>query len=109
LWGATPPPFVTDPARTRRTFWVPAPAPPLAIASNRLDDRRKLLDEVDRFHKSAEAKANAQGSAGGAFRDKAFDLMTSRQAKEAFNIHAEADKLRDQYGRHSLGQSCLMA
>ena len=35
--------------------------------------------------------------------------MTSRQAKEAFDIHAEPDKLRDEYGRHSLGQSCLMA
>ncbi len=35
--------------------------------------------------------------------------MTSPAAKKAFDIHAEADKLRDEYGRHSLGQSCLMA
>ena len=35
--------------------------------------------------------------------------MTSPAAKQAFNIHAEPDKLRDEYGRHTLGQSCLMA
>ncbi len=35
--------------------------------------------------------------------------MTSPEAKKAFDIHAEPDKLRDEYGRNSLGQSCLMA
>jgi uncharacterized protein (DUF1501 family) len=35
--------------------------------------------------------------------------MTSPQAKKAFDIHAEADKVRDAYGRTTLGQSCLMA
>ena len=43
------------------------------------------------------------------YQQKAFDLMTSTATKAAFNIHRESDKLRDQYGRHSLGQSCLMA
>jgi uncharacterized protein (DUF1501 family) len=45
----------------------------------------------------------------GVFQQKAFDLMTSPAAKKAFDIHAEADKLRDEYGRNTLGQSCLMA
>jgi uncharacterized protein (DUF1501 family) len=35
--------------------------------------------------------------------------MTSPQAKAAFNLQAEPDKLRDEYGRGTLGQSCLMA
>ena len=35
--------------------------------------------------------------------------MTSPEAKKAFDIHAEPDKLRDEYGRNTLGQSCLMA
>ncbi len=101
--------FVIDADPSAPNFSVPDLVPPPAIASDRLDDRKKLLEQVDRFHKSAEQKANAQAGAIGAFRDKAFDLMTSQQAKTAFNIHAEADKLRDEYGRHSLGQSCLMA
>ena len=107
--GASHAPFVIDADPSAPNFSVPDLVPPPAIASDRLDDRKKLLEQVDRFHKSAEVKANAQAGAISAFRDKAFDLMTSRQAKEAFNIHAEADKLRDEYGRNSLGQSCLMA
>jgi uncharacterized protein (DUF1501 family) len=35
--------------------------------------------------------------------------MTSPEAKKAFDIHAEDEKLRDAYGRNTLGQSCLMA
>jgi uncharacterized protein (DUF1501 family) len=35
--------------------------------------------------------------------------MTSPRAKKAFDIHAESDRLRDAYGRNTLGQSCLMA
>ncbi|MFO0824216.1 MAG: DUF1501 domain-containing protein [Gemmataceae bacterium] len=62
------------------------------MASDRLDDRRKLLDTVDRFHKSVEAKANQHAGAVATFRDKAFDPMTSQQAKKAFDIHAESDK-----------------
>jgi hypothetical protein len=102
-------PFVIDADPSAPNFSVPDLVPPPAIASDRFDDRRKLLEEVDRFHKSAEAKANAQPGAVDTFREKAFNLMTSRQAKAAFDIHAEAEKLRDEYGRHSLGQSCLMA
>jgi uncharacterized protein (DUF1501 family) len=106
--GANHAPFVIDADPSSPNFSVPDLVPPPAIATNRLDDRQKLLDTVDRFHKSAETRANPAAGAVGAFRDKAFDLMTSRQAKKAFDIHSEADKLRDEYGRHSLGQSCLM-
>ncbi|MFM8274056.1 MAG: DUF1501 domain-containing protein [Gemmata sp.] len=107
--GANHAPFVIDADPSAPNFSVPDLVPPPAIASDRLDDRKKLLETVDRFHRSAELKANAQAGALATFRDKAFDLMTSRQAKEAFNIHAEAERVRDEYGRHTLGQSCLMA
>jgi len=38
-----------------------------------------------------------------------FELMTSPSAKRAFDINQETTELRDQYGRNTLGQSCLMA
>ncbi len=41
--------------------------------------------------------------------ERAFRLLTSPEAKEAFDLGAEADKLRDRYGRNTFGQSCLMA
>ncbi len=41
--------------------------------------------------------------------DKALDLIVSGRAREAFNIEAEDEKLRDRYGRNTFGQSCLLA
>ena len=107
--GAAHSPFVIDADPSAPNFSVPDLVPPPAIAADRLDDRKKLLEEVDRFHRGAEGKANKMAGAVGTFREKAFDLMTSSAAKAAFDIHAETDKLRDEYGRNTLGQSCLMA
>jgi uncharacterized protein (DUF1501 family) len=67
------------------------------------------LTRVDRYQKSAELKANSRAGTVGAFRQRAFDLMTSPEAKRAFDLQAEPDALRDEYGRQTLGQSCLMA
>ena len=39
----------------------------------------------------------------------AFDLLTSQQVRDAFDISQEKDSLRDRYGRHTFGQSCLLA
>src|SRR6185295_7265235 len=39
----------------------------------------------------------------------AFNLLTSRQAREAFDVSQEPDALRDRYGRHTFGQSALLA
>ena len=107
--GAAHAPFVIDADPSAPNFTVPDLAPPPVIAAERLDDRRKLLETVDRFHRSAEAKANRAAGAVGTFRDKAFDLMTSPATKTAFDIQSEPAKMRDEYGRHTLGQSCLAA
>ena len=107
--GAAHSPFVIDADPSAPNFSVPDLVPPSAVAADRLDDRKRLLEGVDRFHRAAEARANKSAGAVGTFRDKAFDLMTSPAAKQAFDIHAEPAKLRNEYGRHTLGQSCLMA
>ncbi|MGN6543845.1 MAG: DUF1501 domain-containing protein, partial [Aureliella sp.] len=39
----------------------------------------------------------------------AFDLLTSTRARDAFDIAREPDGLRDRYGRHTFGQSALLA
>lgn len=107
--GAAHAPFVIDGDPSAANFAVPDLAPPPAIAANRIENRRKILDDVDRFQKSAESRANKAAGAVETFRGQAFDLMTSADAKKAFDIAAEPEKLRDSYGRHSLGQSCLLA
>ena len=102
-------PFTIDADPAALNFSVPDIVPPLSLEASRLDRRRQLLSQVDRFQKSSEAKANASAHSVSLFQQKAFDLMVSPAAKQAFNIHAEPAAMRDEYGRHTLGQSCLMA
>lgn len=107
--GASVAPFVIDADPNAPGFTVPDIVPPPSIASSRLDDRKRLLARIDRFQRGAEAAANPHAQSVGVFQRKAFELMTSPAAKVAFDIAAEPDALRDEYGRNSLGQSCLMA
>jgi len=90
-------------------FEVRDMVPALDLDANRLQNRSELLATVDRFQRSKEAQANHQLKSLNAFRDKAHSLMTSPAARRAFDIQSESSALRDAYGRHSLGQSCLMA
>lgn len=43
------------------------------------------------------------------FYDRALNLLVSGRAREAFRLGAEADSLRERYGRNTFGQSCLLA
>jgi uncharacterized protein DUF1501 len=40
---------------------------------------------------------------------KAYDLILSGKARKAFDLTQEPDKMRDRYGRHTFGQSALLA
>lgn len=42
-------------------------------------------------------------------RQRAFQLASAREVSEAFDLSREPDRLRDRYGRHSWGQSHLLA
>jgi hypothetical protein len=107
--GAAAAPFEIHADPNAPDFAVPDILPPPVLAADRLEARRELLARVDRFQRAAEAQANRGAQAVGEFRRKAFALMTSPAAKAAFAIQSEPDRLRDEYGRNSLGQSCLMA
>ena len=107
--GAGAAPFAIDADPNAPDFAVPDVLPPAAVPADRLGDRQALLGTVDRFQRSAEAKANKDAETVSVFQRKAFELMTSPAAKKAFDIGAESPKLRDEYGRTSIGQCCLMA
>jgi uncharacterized protein (DUF1501 family) len=38
-----------------------------------------------------------------------MEMVTNARAQRAFDIHKESPRLRDAYGRHDLGQCCLLA
>lgn len=73
----------------------------------RLERRYSVLQEVDRYQRDMEATQPVQ--ARDAFYERAHALITSPAAKNAFDLGQESDRIRDHYGRNSLGQSCLLA
>ena len=107
--GAGVAPLVVESDPNSPNFSVPDLTPPLAIRTDRLAARQALRAEIDRFQKSGEIAANQNAQSVNVFQQKAFELMTSSAARAAFDIHEEPEKLRDAYGRNSLGQACLMA
>src|SRR5262249_46702438 len=71
------------------------------LSSKRLSDRRALSS---RLKKEIAATEEVD-----AYRARAFDLVSSPAAQQAFDLSREPDRARDRYGRHTFGQSCLLA
>ncbi|SIN96850.1 Protein of unknown function [Singulisphaera sp. GP187] len=80
---------------------------PNGIDDSRFATRRNILGAVnDHFAK----KEKSDGlEAMDTFYDRAYSLISSQKAREAFNIDAEPAPLRDAYGRNAAGQRMLMA
>ncbi len=73
----------------------------------RFSRRRSLLETVDSHFRSLE-KSDAL-DAMDAFYQHAYKLISSEKAREAFNMKAEPDALKDEYGRNQPGQRMLLA
>jgi hypothetical protein len=73
----------------------------------RVDRRMDLLTQLDRHL----ARIDSSGALDGwdKLSQNAFDLVTSGKAREAFAVQKEPDKIRERYGRHSWGQTVLLA
>lgn len=75
---------------------------------DRFERRMKVLDTVDTWQSKFEG--NAPGvEATDTFYQKAYSLITAPLAKKAFDLSTEDPRMRDRYGRNSLGQGCLLA
>lgn len=73
----------------------------------RFNRRRSALEAVNDYFAKKE-KSDAL-KAMDTFYDRAYSLVSSQQAREAFNIDAESPSVRDEYGRNQAGQRMLMA
>jgi hypothetical protein len=97
--------LMADPSQP--TFRVPDMLPPASIGEARLDRRRRMRSIVDQTVKSFEASDNAQLLDSNF--QAAFRLMTSVQAREAFDLAKEPQQVRERYGMNRFGQCCLLA
>ncbi|QDU22611.1 DUF1501 domain-containing protein [Urbifossiella limnaea] len=90
-----------DPSNAR--FKIDSLAAPDEVPAARLRDRRGLLGGLDRFPTGAESESYDAGVR------KAFELVASGAAREAFDLNREPAKLRERYGNSRFAQSCLLA
>lgn len=80
---------------------------PDGVNHDRFGQRRKLLDVVNDHFRQRE-KSDALDSVD-TFYNRAYDLISSQQAREAFDFEKEDPKLRDRYGRNEAGARMLLA
>ena len=73
----------------------------------RLADRKQLLGALQGEESTLNTAHRPQTMQQ--FQQRAYDLITGPEARQAFDIAKEPDEVRDRYGRHPLGQNLLMA
>jgi uncharacterized protein (DUF1501 family) len=95
----------SDPAS--KGFKVQDLALPGGIDEARFAKRRSILQSVDSHFASLEKSDRLE--AMDTFYQRAYALISSDKAREAFDINKEPGKLREEYGRNPAGQRMLMA
>ena len=100
-------PLVVNADPNRPDFMVPALTPRPELRGERLQERGRLLQQVN-----AQAQAWSEvGAAGGldAHYERAIHLVGTAAANQAFDLSGEPAAVRDRYGRTRHGQSVLLA
>jgi hypothetical protein len=95
----------SDPAQ--KDFSVRDLTLPEGVSEDRFASRRRMLDVVDDHFRGLEQSAALD--AMDSFYQRAYALISSEEARVAFDLNAEPDAMRDAYGRNEAGQRMLLA
>lgn len=105
--GAAYDPMVLGVDPNAADFHVEGVSPPDDVSRDRGRQRQSLLRQLDRRQRALEDSGRVE--AMGELYRRAFAMLTSARAKEAFDVSREPAKTRDRYGRHTMGQGALLA
>ena len=94
-----------DPAS--ENFTVRDLSMPRGVEEERFARRRSALEAVNHYFANKDKSDSVQAMS--TFYDRAYSLISSQKAREAFDISQEDNGLRDRYGRNQAGQRMLMA
>lgn len=100
-------PFETDGDPNAANFQVQNMALAPGLNLKRLESRAELSHRLDRLRRDVETKGTLE--AMDRFDHQAFDLVTGAAARQAFSLESEDPRVRERYGRHTWGQSVLLA
>lgn len=100
-------PFALMADPSKENFKVPDLLPPSTLGDVRIDRRRRMRSAIEGKLKELEGTESAK------MLDKNFEaayrLMSSSEAREAFDLSKEPKKTRERYGMNRFGQCCLLS
>ena len=88
-------------------FSVPDLELPSNLTIERMESRRSFLSLVDQQYRQIVASAEHENM--DTFRTQAYNMILSPAVRKAFDISQESEKTKEAYGRHTFGQSVLIA
>ena len=97
-------PLVINGDPNKDDFKVPNLGLAEGISPGRFETRRGLLDRLDRCALESAAMEDYEVN-----QTKALGLMAAAEARQAFDLSREPAAVRERYGRHTWGQSHLLA
>ena len=80
---------------------------PKDMTGDRFSKRRSLLDTVDDHFRNTE-DSDALGAMDKFYSD-AYSLINSKEARAAFDMSKEPEKVKERYGKNQAGQRMLLA
>jgi len=98
-------PLVTNSDPNGKLFGVADLSLRSGLTFDRLNDRRSLLKMIDQYRRRADGGMVDMSDQ----QQSAFSLLTGSVVREAYDMTQEPDAIRDDYGRHTFGQSALLA
>jgi hypothetical protein len=104
--GARFDPFVLNSNPNAPNFQVPNVSPAPGVTPARLSERRALLGGLEHPGVFDDRAAWREFDVN---EEKAFSLVASPEVQRAFDLGREPPPVRDRYGRHTWGQSHLLA
>ena len=107
--GAQYAPFVVPDDPNSSSFKVRDVALPKQLEQPRFQHRKSVRELVDTLPRYQNKAAGDPTLALDEYYQQSYDLMSSNEAQQAFDIHSEAGDLRTKYGRHPFGQRALLA
>ncbi len=88
-------------------FALPELSLPANLPLERLEARREIQKLIDQQARLLDHSTAAQGL--DSYYDRALAMLHSTRLRDAFNLSAEPQKVRESYGRTTYGQGCLLA
>jgi hypothetical protein len=105
--GSTHDPWLINQDPNSPKFRVDNLSLPAEFNIDRINDRKALLDQVQKQQRQAAETAETKLLA--TQQEQALTILASGKVARAFELDREPDTVRDRYGRHMFGQSLLLS